>query len=403
MATYVMKYGGTSVGSLEKIHAIAETLIARRRQGDDLVVVVSAMGDTTDRLIAMASELSPHPDKRDLDLLMSTGEQTTIALLSIAIKALGGKAVSLTGFQAGIETDQSHTRARIHQMKTDRIEKHLTDGEIVVVAGFQGISSQGDITTLGRGGSDTTAVGLAAVLGATCEIYTDVDGVYTVDPRLYPEAKKLEVISYEEMLEMASRGARILETRAVEMAHKYKVPLYVALSGGDYPGTYIKELDQQMEHKVVTGMTVDENCLMATLSGIPFSSQHIARIFAELASEQVLVDMISQTAPHEGKVTLSFTATKDDLMAVKAVTAKLKEEDPFTAMSVDLDDDVIKLSVVGIGMVSQTGVAASLFDIFSTNHIDFYQVTTSEISISYTIRSADADKAVRLVAYKFDL
>lgn len=402
MNVKVLKYGGTSVGTTAKIKKIAKELAKRHNDGERIIVVVSAMGKTTDELVKKAMEISESPDRREMDMLLSTGEQISISLLSMAIREQGIGAISLTGQQAGIITDRFHTRARILDVKRDRMLKSLEEDKIVVVAGFQGINELGDITTLGRGGSDTTAVSLAAAFGCTCEIYTDVDGVYSVDPRVYENAKKLDEISYEEMLEMASLGAGVLETRAVEMAHKFKVPLYVGQSGRLGRGTWIKEMNDNMENKAVTGLATSDDCVMVTLGNIPFEPKNIAMVFASLASENVLVDMISQTAPIDGHVSISFTGLDRDVKAIESILGGLKSES-FPSMEYTLDDSVIKLSVVGIGMVSQSGVAAGIFDLFATNGIRFHQVTTSEISISYTISKEDKDKAVRLIAYKFDL
>lgn len=399
--TVVVKYGGSSVATTEKIRNIAERLVRRQRQGERVVVVVSAMGKTTDGLVSLARELSSAPCKRDMDMLLSTGEQVSIALLSIAIKECGGKSISLTGFQAGIETCDTHSKARISAIKKDRIVQHLDQNEIVVVAGFQGVTENGDITTLGRGGSDTTAVSIAAVLECPCEIYTDVDGVYTIDPRVYPNARKLDVISYDEMLELASLGAKVLETRSIEMGHKYKVPILVALSTGEYPGTIIKEWDETMEKKAVTGLTVTENCLMISLSLVPYTAANISRIFAKLASRNIMVDMISQTAPFHNTVNVSFTTLLDDRLAVEEVLEEIKDE--MDGIGITLDDSLVKLSVVGIGMISQSGVAARLFTLLADNGIEFQQVTTSEISISYTIFAKDKDLAVQIIAEAFEL
>lgn len=399
--TVVVKYGGSSVATTEKIQDIANRLVTRQSQGEQIVVVVSAMGKTTDGLIRLAKEISATPCKRDLDMLLATGEQVSIALLSIAIKEAGGKSVSLTGYQAGIETCDTHSKARISTIRKDRIVQHLNRNEIVVVAGFQGVTESGDITTLGRGGSDTTAVSLAAVLECPCEIYTDVDGVYTIDPRVYPNARKLDVISYDEMLEMASLGATVLETRSIEMGHKYKVPILVALSTGDYPGTIIKEWDETMEKKAVTGLTVTENCLMVSLSLVPYTAANISRIFAKLAARNIMVDMISQTAPFHNTVNVSFTTLLDDRQAVHEVLNELEAE--LKDIGVSTDDSLVKLSVVGIGMISQSGVASKLFTLLADNGIEFQQVTTSEISISYTIFAKDKNLAVQIIAEAFEL
>lgn len=397
----VLKYGGSSVATTEKIADIARRLVDRSEKGERLVVVVSAMGKTTDGLVKLAKELSPNPCKRDMDQLLATGEQVSIALLSIAIKEAGGDSISLTGHQAGIETCDTHNKARISRIRKEKIQHYLDQNKIVVVAGFQGATENGDITTLGRGGSDTTAVSIAAVLECPCEIYTDVDGVYTVDPRIWPGARKLDVISYDEMLELASLGAKVLETRSIEMGHKYKVPILVALSTGEYPGTIIKEWDENMERKVVTGMTVTENCLMVAISLVPYTAANISKIFAKLAGRNIMVDMISQTAPFHDTVNVSFTTLKDDKLAVQEVLAELENE--MDGIGVSMDESLVKLSVVGIGMISQSGVAARLFSLLSENDIEFLQVTTSEISISYTIKATDQTKAVQVIAEAFEL
>lgn len=400
-STSVLKFGGSSVATVEKIQAIAETIKKRRECGEDIVVVLSAMGKTTNSLIDLAKNVTENPNEREMDMLMATGEQVSIALLSMALNSNECPAIALTGLQAGIKTDDVHTKARIEEVDAENILTHLAEGKVVIVAGFQGVTESGEITTLGRGGSDTTAVSIAAVLGCSCEIYTDVDGVYTIDPRVYPIAKKLNKISYEEMLEMASMGAKVLETRAVEMASKFKVPVLVAISTQNMPGTWIEECDEQMEKKAVTGLSIDENCLMVTLNTIPYRTKHIAQIFSAMAKEHINIDMISQTAPHNSFVNISFTARKEDRRHVVEVLKELTTA--FPSMEYDFDDTVVKLSVVGLGMVSQTGVAAQLFEIFSEADVDFYQVTTSEISISYTIARQDRDVIVSAIAIAFDL
>jgi aspartate kinase len=402
MSTYVLKYGGTSVGSIDKIKAIAKKLVDRHKAGDDLVVVVSAMGKSTDELISKAYKITEDPCTRDLDVLMATGEQVTIALLSMAIKELGEDSIALTGFQAGIETDTKHTQARISTVKTEKIESGLADGKIVVVAGFQGINEHGDITTLGRGGSDTSAVSIAATLECPCEIYTDVDGIYTIDPRLSSKAKKLKTITYQEMMELASRGAKVLETRSVELAHKYRVPLYVGEAHSDEKsGTYIMEWSEDMESKVVTGIAVEESCLMVSLNLVPYGPSNIASIFEKIASANINIDMISQTAPYDSFVNISFSSYESEKHKIKDIIESLKEEMP--TIDYIIDDSIVKLSVVGIGMVSQSGVAADLFNILSSNNIEFYQVTTSEISISYTINHYDKERAVALISNRFNM
>lgn len=400
-ALTVLKFGGTSVGTPERIKRIALEIVRRAALGEDLVVVVSAMGKSTDHLVSLAKDISENPCKKDMDLLLATGEQVSIALLSMAIKDLGFTAKALTGAQAGIMTDNLHSKARIEQIDTARILKHLAKKHIVVVAGFQGVTEDGDITTLGRGGSDTTAVSLAAILKCPVEIFTDVDGVYTTDPRMYPKAKKLKVISYDEMLELASLGASIMETRAIEIGHKYSVPMTIALNTFDIEGTIVKEFDESMEKKVVTGMTLTDNCLMVSVAMIPYESKNVSQLFSRIASEHILVDMISQTAPYNNTVNLSFTTLKEDRLALDAILADYKTA--HDSIDYYFDNELVKLSVVGIGMVSQSGVASRLFSLLSDHDIKFYQVTTSEISISYTIHKDDKMKAIQTIADAFEL
>ncbi len=401
MATIVQKYGGTSVGSIDKIKAVAKKVIERKKAGNDIVVVVSAMGKTTDKLIDMAKQISENPNKREMDMLISTGEQVTISLLSMAFHEAGCDSVSLTGFQAGIKTEGTHTKNRIADIDIENVKSHLDGGRIVVVAGFQGINESGDITTLGRGGSDTTAVALAAKLNCTCEIYTDVDGIYGVDPRIWPSAKKLDNISYEEMMEMASLGAGVMETRAVEIGCKYKIPIYVASTHGDKKGTYIKEYDKTMEEKVITGLSISDDVLMVTVNNVPYNSKNISIIFNKLAKHNVNIDMISQTAPFNGYINVSFTTSKEDINTINEVDKELKALVQGIKVSKELN--ITKLSVVGIGMMKQSGVAADIFNIFAENDIEFKQVTTSEISISYTLDSKDKQKAVTVLAGKLNL
>ncbi|CAH2212993.1 aspartate kinase [Tepidibacter aestuarii] len=401
MATIVQKYGGTSVGSIDRMKDIAKRVIDQREKGNDVVVVVSAMGKSTDRLVEMAKEISQNPCKRELDMLMSTGEQVSISLLSMIFKEQGYNSISLTGFQAGIKTEGLHTKNRVAEINIDIIKKHLKEGKIVVVAGFQGINENGDITTLGRGGSDTTAVALAAKLNCTCEIYTDVEGIYAVDPRSYSNAKKLDYISYEEMMELSSLGAGVMETRAVEIGFKYNIPIYVALNKGNKRGTYIKEYDENMEQKVITGLTTTDDVLMITINNVLYNCKNIATIFDKLSQSNVNVDMISQTAPNDGYVNVSFTTSKDDIYIIHDVINELKKE--MKDIEISEEASITKISVVGIGMMNQSGVAAKMFKIFADNDIEFKQVTTSEISISYTINSSDKGKAITVIAKEFDL
>lgn len=398
MGILVHKYGGTSVGTTEKIKRIAKRVIAEKEKGNDMVVVVSAMGKTTDHLLEMSKEIAINPNKREMDLMLSTGEQVSIALLSMAFQELGYDAIALTGFQAGIKTHGPHTKNKILDINHEKIKNYLNEGIIVVVAGFQGVNENGDITTLGRGGSDTTAVAIAAKLGCPCHIYTDVDGIYSVDPRLYKGAKKLDTISYEEMMEMASLGAGVMEPRAIEIGCKYNIPIYVASSMNYVSGTYIKEYDEKMEENVVTGLSVCDDILMVTVSQILYNLDHVATLFEKLASENVNVDMISQAAPVDGYINVSFTAPKDDLFVIEKVMGELEDN-----VEVSIEDEITKISVVGIGMRNQSGVSGRLFRILADNRIAFRQVTTSEISISYTIDKKDKEKAVRALSNELDL
>lgn len=401
MEIIVQKYGGTSVGSTDKIKAVAKRVIVAKEKGNDIVVVVSAMGKTTDKLVNLSKEISANPSKRDLDMLLSTGEQISISLLSMAFQEYGYESIALTGFQAGIKTEGPYTKNKISDIEIGKIKSYLDEGKIVVVAGFQGINENGDITTLGRGGSDTTAVALAAKLGCECSIYTDVEGIYSVDPRLYADAKKLDVISYKEMMEMSSLGAGVMETRAVELGCKYKVPIYVASSSKNVKGTYIKEYDESMEEKVITGLSISDDVLMITVNNILFKSDNIAAIFEKLARENINVDMISQTSPLNERVNVSFTTSKEDIYAINKVMEEVKKEN--NEVEVAIEENISKVSVVGIGMMYQSGVIGKLFGILADNGIEFRQVTTSEISISYTIAAQDKEKTVEVLAKELNL
>ncbi|WP_240842780.1 aspartate kinase [Acidaminobacter sp. JC074] len=396
----ILKFGGTSVATIDQIKKIAK-FIKERHEDEQLVVVVSAMGKTTDRLVKMIKEISETPSKRELDMLLATGEQITIPLLSTALREEKVNAISLTGAQAGIQTSDHHSKARIESINCDLIQKHLEAGTVVVVAGFQGISATGDITTLGRGGSDTTAVALAVALGGTCEIYTDVEGIYTVDPRYNKNARKLTEISYQEMLEMASLGAGVLETRAIEMAHKFKVPLYVAKTLSKTKGTSIIERTKEMESTVITGISIDTDCLMASVKHLPFSQENIAELFMNLANRQLNIDMISIAAPYNDHVTVSFTAEKDDAKDLEEVIQNMKKA--HNTIEITTNNEIVKLSVVGIGMVSHSGVAANIFRLFAEENIHYYQVTTSEISISYTILKSDVERCIDIISKEYEL
>ena len=401
MAIIVQKYGGTSVETIEKINNIAEHIVKRKSEGNDMVIVVSAMGKTTDHLINMAHEISPDPDKRELDVLMATGEQVSMSLLSIALNNLDADAVSFTGQQVGIRTNGSHTKSKIADINEEKIREEHRKGKIVIVAGFQGVNEYNEITTLGRGGSDTTAVALAAKLGAQCEIYTDVDGIYTIDPRLYPRAKKLDCISYEEMLEMASSGASVMHSRSIELAEKYKVPVLVALSRGDIPGTIIKEMDNTMENTAITGLAVNNDEAIITLNGVPHDIKVIAEIFQSIANKDINIDMISQTFPVNKLVSISFTLPKTDLYQASKVLNTFKKK--LFTFSYETCDNITKLSVVGMGMNTQSGVAAKVFNLLAENDIPVSIVTTSEIKISYVISPDDQKKAIEAIAKEFDL
>ena len=401
MGVIVQKYGGTSVGDVDKIKSVAKRVICEKEKGNDVVVVLSAMGKTTDHLVNLCKEISTNPSKRDLDMILATGEQVSISLLSMVLQECGYDSISLTGFQAGIKTQGPHTKNKIFDIDIEKIKSHLQEGKIVVVAGFQGINENGDITTLGRGGSDTTAVALAAKLNCECNIYTDVEGIYSVDPRLYTDAKKLDFISYEEMMEMSSLGAGVMETRAIEIACKYNIPIYVASSSKDVKGTYIKEYDKKMEEKVITGLSVSDDVLMVTVNNILFKLDNIATIFEKMERENINVDMISQTSPLNGRVNVSFTTSREDLCAINKAMEEIKKEND--EVEVVIEENISKISVVGIGMMNQSGVTGKLFRLLANNEIEFRQVTTSEISISYTIDAKEKEKAVTVLAKELSL
>lgn len=396
----VQKYGGTSVGDIDKIKTIAKRLLKKKSEGEDLVVVVSAMGKTTDKLIEMAKNISNIPDDRELDVLLSTGEQQTIALLTMALRAEGQAATSFTGAQAGIITQGRHTANKITGINSTKICEALARDEIVVVAGFQGVNEDGAITTLGRGGSDTTAVALAASLGFSCEIYTDVDGIYGVDPRRYSQAKRLDQITYEEMMELASLGAGVMEPRAVEIGKKYGVPIYVAHSQKETKGTWIQEVEE-MEEQVITGISVSDDILSIALKNLKAEPGHIAKIFSAFSKREVNIDMISQTLSQDGKTSLSFTCPIEQSHRVDEAIEDIKKS--FMQIEISKNSELTKLSVVGIGMRNHSGVAGSIFDLFAKESIHFEQVTTSEISISYTIYKKDMQRALTLLAKTFEL
>jgi aspartate kinase len=403
MALIVQKYGGTSVGTPERIHAVTERVIRSKKGGDDVVVVLSAMSGETDRLLALAHAMSPNPDERELDMLLSTGERVTIALLAMALSERGYPARSFTGRQVGIVTDAVHTKARIEHVTGDRVREALAEGVIPVVAGFQGINEKSDVTTLGRGGSDTTAVALAAALKADrCDIYTDVDGVYTSDPNIVPGARRLEKISYEEMLEMASLGAKVLQTRSVEFAMKYQVPVRVLSSFTDTPtGTLVTKEDREMEQVVVSGVAYDRNQAKITLLGVPDRPGIAARLFGGIAKENVVVDMIIQNISQEGLTDISFTVPRGDAKKAMVLIKTLARE--IGARDVELSEGISKVSIVGVGMRSHSGVAATMFETLAREGINLMMISTSEIKISCVIDAKYTELAVRALHEAFGL
>ncbi len=402
MNIVVHKYGGTSVADPERLKCVAERVAAAKRAGEDLVVVVSAMGDTTDRLIALANEVSKDPSDRELDMLMSTGEQITAALLTMSINDLGLKAVSFTGTQVGIITDSAHRKAKILEISTEKIAEELKKGHVIVVAGFQGVDYKHNITTLGRGGSDTTAVALAAVLKAeVCKIYTDVDGVYTADPRIVPEARKINELSYDEMLEMASLGAKVLQSRAVEFAKRYGVKVEVLSSFTDLPGTVLCEEVKEMEDVVVRGVTVNRGEAKLTILHVPDRPGVAAKIFRAMADANINVDMIIQNVSAKGYTDVSFTVSLDDLK--KAVTELEKVSKQIDAKGVSTAEDIAKVSIVGVGMRSHKGIASTMFETLAENNINIGMISTSEIKISCVVEADKADQAARLLHKAFGL
>ena len=397
----VLKYGGSSVATIEKIKAIAEYVVnLKKTKYDDVIVVASAMGKTTNALIAMAKEITSSPSQRELDSLLSTGEQQTVSLLSMAINSMGQKAVSLTGYQANVKTVGVHTKSKIKRIDTERIEEYLKDDNVVIVAGFQGINDHGDITTLGRGGSDTSAVALAASLNCECRIYTDVEGIYSVDPRLYKDAKFLDKISYEEMMEMANLGAGVMETRAVEIGKKYNIPIFVGKTLSETGGTWIMDMNDILEDKLVTGISVTREIIVTTLSQIEYSSERIAKIFTIINEVGLNINMISQNVTNDGKAKISFSCVEGERYLLEQAIAKIKQD---IECELDYKDDMAMLSIVGVGMINNSGVSGKFFSALSKADVNFYQVTTSEISVSCSIGRNDINKAVDVVAREFNL
>ena len=397
----VLKYGGSSVATIEKIQQIADYLIELKKEYREIVVVASAMGKTTDGLIKLAKEITLNPNQRELDSLMSIGEQQTVALMAIALTAKGQKAISLTGYQAGIKTAGVHTKNKIQNISSERIERHLAEGSIVLVTGFQGINEAGDITTLGRGGSDTSAVALAVALKCECRIYTDVEGIYSVDPRVYPEAKFLDKISYEEMMEMANLGAGVMETRAVELGKKYNIPIFVGKSLSKTGGTYIMEKNIAMEDKLVTGVSITKEIIVTTISNIPFSSENVAEIFSTIDSCGLNINMITQNINKYMKVEISFSCQASEKYLLEQVIEKIKGR--FSTCEIELNENLGMISIVGVGMINNSGIAGKFFSALSRNGVNFYQVTTSEISISCSIDRENIQRAVEAVGREFSL
>ncbi|HMJ89463.1 MAG TPA: aspartate kinase [Candidatus Acidoferrum sp.] len=399
MALIVQKFGGTSVGNPDRIKNVATRVASYRAKGDQVVVVVSAMSGVTDNLIRMAKEIMPLPSEREMDMLLATGEQTTIALTAIALHAMGVNAVSLTGAQAGIVTDGVHTKAKIQNISPKQVHELLDAGNVVIVAGFQGQTQSGQITTLGRGGSDLTAIALAAALKANlCQIYTDVDGVYTADPRIVPTAKKLAEISYDEMLELASLGAKVMQSRSVEFAKKFGVIFEVRSSLNDNPGTIVKEETKSMEDVVIRGVSLDKNQAKITLVAVPDKPGVAARIFKALGEATINVDMIVQTASHGAgtpATDISFTLDKPDLLKAQKTLDAIKQEIGFR--EVIADEKIGKISIVGVGMRSHSGVAAKMFETLANEGVNIDMISTSEIKISVVVDLTKGEAAMRAV------
>ena len=392
----VQKYGGSSVATTEKITTIAKRLIERKKTDPKIVVVVSAMGDTTDDYISLAKDITENPDKRELDVLMSTGEMISASLLAMSLNSLGCPAISYNAYQLEIQTSGTHGKSLIDDINIEKIEKSLDEGKIVVVTGFQGLDDEGDITTLGRGGSDTSAVALAVKLNGKCEIYTDVDGIYFTDPRKFKDAKKLEEIEYEEMLELASLGAQVMHSRSIGLAQKYQIELYVGLSCSDIKGTYIRGMkNMKLEDKVITGLATSDDDVAIT---IDIDEDKVVDLFESIAKENISMDMISQTAPMNSIISVSFTIPKEDLNQGKAIVEKYVPQEDIL-----VDENITKLSLVGLGMKHTSGVASKVFSILKKNGIKIKLITTSEIRITCAISSEDTAVAVNEIAKEFNV
>jgi aspartate kinase len=398
----VMKFGGTSVADATCMKRVADHIVEARKDGHPVVAVVSARGDTTDELIEMAREISENPPAREMDMLLSTGERISAALVAMAIHELGYDAISLTGSQAGIVTDTAHTKAKILDIRPHRILKALEEGKVVLVAGFQGVSTDQDVTTLGRGGSDTTAVALAAALGAeACMIFTDVDGVYTTDPRVVPEARKLDFISNDEMLELTAGGAKVMMLRSIELARRFDVPLWVRSSFTNAPGTLIGRDDKNMEQAIISGVTYALDDAKVTVHDLPDKVGVAAKVFSALARANINVDVIIQNVSAHGAADISFTATESELPKVEKVLSGLQAEIGFS--SFDLDKDIAKVTLVGAGMKTYPGIAAKMFEVLADNGINIEMISTSSIKISCVIRKSFVQTAVKALHQAFKL
>ena len=394
MGLLVQKYGGTSVGTVERIKHVAEKICSAKRAGKDVVVVVSAMAGETNRLVALAQEISEQPDEREKDVLLASGEQVSVALLSLALKELGQPARSFLGYQVRIETDSAYGKAHIRHIDSTHIVQSLKNGEVVVVAGFQGVDEEENITTLGRGGSDTSAVALAAFLNAeACEIYTDVEGVFTTDPGVCADAKKLARVSYDEMIELASTGAKVLEIRSVEFAKKFSVPVHVRSTFVDVEGTWLVKEDETMNDVLVSGVACDKNEAKITLLRVPDRPGLAAQIFGPIAAAHIVVDMIIQNASEDGTTDLTFTVPKADHRKARAIMEKMLPE--IRAQGIKIDTDIAKISVVGVGMRTHAGVAAKMFEVLARENINIEMISTSEIKISVVIGAKYTELAVR--------
>jgi aspartate kinase len=402
MALIIQKFGGTSVGSPEKIKAVANRVIAKQREGNRIVVVLSAMSGETDRLINLAHSVQKIPDLREMDMLISTGEQVTVSLFAMAVKEAGGDAISLLGDQVAIQTDGMYTKARIKNIDTTLINTHLDQGKIVTIAGFQGVTDNGDITTLGRGGSDTTAVAIAAAMKAdVCEIFTDVEGVYTTDPNVCSQARKIDMISYDEMLELASLGAKVLDIRSVGLAKRFAVPIHVRSTFSDNIGTWVVEEDKIMESMLVSGITYSKKEARITIKKVPDQPGIAAKIFLPISDAGILVDMIIQNT-HDGQLTdMTFTVPRSDYDRAMALLKTVAQE--IGADSVTGDKNIVKVSIVGVGMRNHSGIAATMFQILAKEGINMMMVSTSEIKVSCVIAEKYAELAVRALHDAFAL